>query len=187
MNAEIDVRDHARRGDKQTLDTVAFQKALDACAKDGGGRVTVPPGEYLCGGLVMRSGTELRMEYNAVLYASTERADYEGAVEELDLENNDGGIMHLGLLNARDAQHIAVTGRGRIDGQVHLKDFKADDSPSGYSGTYFGQGMIKNQEIAQSIINANYSGKSKRVSPSFLLLPFRHAGADDSGECADLI
>jgi sugar phosphate isomerase/epimerase len=40
----------------------------------------------------------------------------------------------------------------------HFKDFKADDSPRGYSGTYFGQGMIKNREIAQAIKKFNYSG-----------------------------
>lgn len=40
----------------------------------------------------------------------------------------------------------------------HFKDFKADNSPMGYHGTYFGQGMVKNREIAQAIINADYSG-----------------------------
>ena len=40
----------------------------------------------------------------------------------------------------------------------HFKDFEADDSPGGYHGTYFGQGMIKNREIARAIANSNYNG-----------------------------
>lgn len=40
----------------------------------------------------------------------------------------------------------------------HFKDFKADDSLKGYRGTHFGQGMIKNLEIAQAIKKNNYSG-----------------------------
>jgi len=40
----------------------------------------------------------------------------------------------------------------------HFKDFAADDSPGGYYGTYFGQGMIKNHEVAEAIIKSGYSG-----------------------------
>lgn len=40
----------------------------------------------------------------------------------------------------------------------HLKDFIKCDSPSGYCGTYFGEGMIKNREIAELIKKSNYSG-----------------------------
>ena len=40
----------------------------------------------------------------------------------------------------------------------HFKDFVSDDSPRGYRGTHFGQGMIKNREIAQAIRNSNYNG-----------------------------
>jgi sugar phosphate isomerase/epimerase len=40
----------------------------------------------------------------------------------------------------------------------HFKDFKSDDSPKGYGGTYFGQGIIKNRQIAELIKNSTYSG-----------------------------
>jgi sugar phosphate isomerase/epimerase len=40
----------------------------------------------------------------------------------------------------------------------HFKDFAPDDTPKGYHITTFGQGMIKNREVAQAINNANYSG-----------------------------
>lgn len=40
----------------------------------------------------------------------------------------------------------------------HFKDFASDDTPKGYHGTYFGQGKIKNREIAEAISNSNYDG-----------------------------
>lgn len=40
----------------------------------------------------------------------------------------------------------------------HFKDFEADNSTTGYHGTYFGQGIVKNQKIAQAIINTGYNG-----------------------------
>lgn len=40
----------------------------------------------------------------------------------------------------------------------HFKDFTMDDSPRGYRGTLFGQGMIKNCKIAKAISKTAYSG-----------------------------
>ena len=40
----------------------------------------------------------------------------------------------------------------------HLKDFKAEEDPKGCTGTYFGQGKIKNHKIAELIKESNYSG-----------------------------
>lgn len=40
----------------------------------------------------------------------------------------------------------------------HFKDFQSDDSPKGYRGAAFGQGMIKNSDIARMAKKANYSG-----------------------------
>jgi hypothetical protein len=41
------VRDFGAKGDSTTDDTAAFQKAMDQCAKEGGGVVSVPTGKYL--------------------------------------------------------------------------------------------------------------------------------------------
>lgn len=40
----------------------------------------------------------------------------------------------------------------------HFKDFQNDDSERGYSGTHFGEGVIKNREVAQKIVAAGYTG-----------------------------
>ncbi len=49
------IRDYGAAGDGTTLDSPAIQKAIDACAKNGGGTVFIPTGKYLCGTMHMRS------------------------------------------------------------------------------------------------------------------------------------
>lgn len=47
VGARASVRDFGAKGDGTTDDTAAFQKAMDACGKSGGGVVEVPTGKYL--------------------------------------------------------------------------------------------------------------------------------------------
>lgn len=44
------ITDYGAIGDGQTLNTEAFSKAIEACAKAGGGKVIVPAGLWLTGG-----------------------------------------------------------------------------------------------------------------------------------------
>ena len=46
----LNVREFGAKGDGQTDDTAAFQKAMDASAKDGGGTVMAPRGTYFFAG-----------------------------------------------------------------------------------------------------------------------------------------
>ena len=71
------VRDFGATGDGKTKDTAAFQKALDACAVNGGGDVVVPPGNYLIGSVQMGFGTILRLlATNSVIIGSGDASDY---------------------------------------------------------------------------------------------------------------
>ena len=58
------------------LQTEAIQKALDECFFAGGGRVVIPSGIYLTGGLRLRSNTELYLESGAILKGSNDPIDY---------------------------------------------------------------------------------------------------------------
>jgi hypothetical protein len=101
--AIYDVKRFGVRADRKTNDAAALQAAIDACFKDGGGTVYVPPGEYLSGGLLLRSRVGLYLEAGATVYASTKREDY-----------REHGAQ---LINARKAEYIAVLGPGVLHGQ----------------------------------------------------------------------
>lgn len=73
---EYDIRSCGAVGDGSTLNTKAIQDTIDACSKQGGGRVIVSDGVYVTGTLHMRSCVELCIEGNAVLKASTNGDDY---------------------------------------------------------------------------------------------------------------
>ena len=94
--------------------TDAIQRAIDAAAEQGGGRVIVPAGEYETAGLVLKSGVELHLEPGAVLRFTDAfdaypviRTRWEGYEQP----------SYRPLLYARDARDIAVTGRGTLEGR----------------------------------------------------------------------
>jgi polygalacturonase len=108
----INVHDTGARGDGHTLNTTALQKAIDQVAADGGGVVVIPPGDFLSGGLILRSHITLHLEAGAILQGSQRVEDYEyrpGPPVE-----GDANGRHL--LFALDAEDIAITGLGTIDG-----------------------------------------------------------------------
>lgn len=58
------------------LNTDAIQRLIDRASAEGGGRVIVPEGTFLTGGLQLKSNVDLHLEKGAVLLGSTNSADY---------------------------------------------------------------------------------------------------------------
>jgi len=115
--APLNVRAFGAAGDGQTKDTIAFQRALDACVAGGGGEVVVPAGNYLIGSIELKSGSTLRLAKEAHLLGSPDLDDY--PVIKIRWEGRwvDG---HRGLIFAHDASHIGVIGAGKISGNPAL-------------------------------------------------------------------
>src|SRR5215207_3150082 len=67
---------HGAVGDGATNSTRAIQKAIDACARAGGGVVSFKPGEYVTGALFVKSNVHLRVDRGVSLLGSQEDADY---------------------------------------------------------------------------------------------------------------
>ncbi len=111
--ATFNVRDFGAVGDGTNKDTVAFQKALDACAVSGGGEVIVPAGNYLIGSVQIGNRTILRLETNSVIIGSGDANDY----PMMDIRWE--GRWQPGrraLIYAADVDHIGIIGAGRIEG-----------------------------------------------------------------------
>ncbi|MDL2241699.1 glycoside hydrolase family 28 protein [Bacteroidales bacterium OttesenSCG-928-L03] len=111
---EFRVNDYGAVADSSVLSTKAIQKAIDECAAAGGGRVTFAPGEYKTGALFVKSGVDLHLNGEMVLYGSQNIADYP------EFETRVAGIEMVwpgALINLIDCDNAAVSGNGLIDCQ----------------------------------------------------------------------
>jgi polygalacturonase len=103
----FDVKESGAKGDGKTLDTDAIQKALDECAKAGGGTVRFPAGTYLSKPIVLRSSsTTVQLDAGATLLATDDPADFAGS-------KPNSFIPFVGGKNLHD---VTITGQGIIDG-----------------------------------------------------------------------
>jgi polygalacturonase len=111
------VIDYGAVGDGKTMNTTALQKAIDAVAKAGGGTLTVPPGKFLTGPLVLAGSMNLHLAKGAVLLISDDMTTYPSA-----------SGRYLNCLSASDAHDLEISGEGVIDGQgaVWWKTFRAN-------------------------------------------------------------
>ncbi len=127
MNKEFSVTDYGAVSSDR-LQTEAIQSAIDACFLAGGGRVVVPAGIYLTGGLRLRSNVELYLQSGAILKGSTDPEDYmaflSDPVEPLKpYESNHLGVYpysrwNNGLIRVIDAKNVSIIGEkgSYIDG-----------------------------------------------------------------------
>ena len=132
--ADHDVRAYGARGDGVAKDTAAIQRAIDACAAKGGGRVVLDGGTFLTAPITLKGGVELHVDASARLLGSPDLADYPNRT---DIHHCD--IAHVprfrnaSLIYAEDCRNVAITGRGTIDanGRAFVRE-KTDPDWTGY-------------------------------------------------------
>jgi polygalacturonase len=88
--------------------TDVIQDAINACSRRGGGEVVIPPGEYLCGTIRLRSHVSLVISRGAVIKGSTNYKE--------DYENRSFFI-------GDNIEDFSICGGGVIDGQADKLDF----------------------------------------------------------------
>src|SRR5215472_840353 len=104
-----DARTYGAKADGATKDTKAIQAAIDDCAKAGGGTVTLSGGTFVSGPIVLKSNITLDLAKGATLFGSPDHADYP-AISEFRAPGTQS------LVRAANAENIAITGSGTIDG-----------------------------------------------------------------------
>ena len=116
MHPSFDVRDFGGVSDGKTVNTTAFQQAIDACHEAGGGRVLCGPGTWVTGCVELKSNVELYLTQGCRIVGSPRLADYSPlVVDGFHTELSPEKSAHS-LIRAVDAENIAITGPGVIDG-----------------------------------------------------------------------
>lgn len=129
---EFNVMDYGAVADGVTNNAKAIQAAVDACTGSGGGRVTLPAGEYLSGSIQLKSNVDLHLELGAVLISSLKEEDIDDFMTRVDDENRDTGWEGGCFLGAIHAKNICLSGDGTIYGQGE-KVFYDDGADGGYA------------------------------------------------------
>jgi polygalacturonase len=104
-----DAKAYGAKGDGTTKDTKAIQAAIDDCAKTRSGTVTLSGGTFVSGPIVLKSNITLDIAKGATLFGSPDHADYP-AISEFKAPGTQS------LVRAANAENIAITGSGTIDG-----------------------------------------------------------------------
>jgi len=97
------------------LNTIAINKAIEACYKNGGGRVVISAGIFRSGTLLMKDNVELHLEMGATLLASTNVKDFPMQPKTAYRSQKDT-VGWRALIFANEVSNIAITGFGTIDG-----------------------------------------------------------------------
>jgi len=101
----FNVKDFGAKGDNQTDNTEAIQKAINAATSAGGGKVVISPGIYLCGPLQFASNLALQIDSTAIL-------------KMLALDKYPGGTASgTDFIFGSKLHDVAIIGKGTIDGQ----------------------------------------------------------------------
>jgi polygalacturonase len=118
---DFDITTYGAVGDGKASCTDAIRQAIAACRAAGGGTVVVPAGRFVTGAVRLESGVNVHLADNATLAFSGDPKEYLPVVftrwEGVELMN------YSPFIYAFEAENIAVTGRGTLDGQANERQW----------------------------------------------------------------
>lgn len=113
-DATYDIRDYgAVADDPAKLNHEAINRAIDACNRNGGGTVRVPAGVWHTGPVTLKSNVNLHLDEGATLLFTFDLSQYPTVLtrwEGMDCYN------FQPMIYAYEAENIALTGKGTVDG-----------------------------------------------------------------------
>jgi unsaturated rhamnogalacturonyl hydrolase len=113
---DFKITDYGARPGRETDNTEAIRKAIEACHVSGGGRVVVPPGVFHTGAIHLKSNVNLHLSEGATLKFSADPAKYLPVVYTR-FEGTEC-LNYSPLIYAFEQENIAVTGSGVLDGSA---------------------------------------------------------------------
>ncbi len=116
-------------GDGQAKDTLALQRAIEACSEGAGGTVLLAGGTFLSGTLVLHSHVTLRIDAGATLRGSRDDADY--PLLQPPVANTELANCRHALVYAVGVTDVRIEGRGTIDGNADVDRWRGMAQPEG--------------------------------------------------------
>jgi polygalacturonase len=138
--ADFPVADFGAQPGRSEPSTAAIQRAIDAAADAGGGRVVFAPGVYQTGALFVKSRVELHLGEGVVLSAVRDDAAYpERPTRIAGIEMS----WPAAVLNVYEQDHVRITGPGKVDGQGDFwwHKFWGPDRKGGLMNAYAARGL----------------------------------------------
>jgi len=114
---DYNIMDFGAKSDTSNICTKAIQEAINTCYADGGGRIIIPAGNFKSGTIILKDNVELHFENGAILWGSKNLSDYPGIKTEYESRCTQDKINQL--IFAENANNIAISGSGEINGQGH--------------------------------------------------------------------
>jgi len=115
-SAIYNIRDYGATGDGKTLDTIAINKAIDACSSAGGGQVFIAPGNYLTGTVHLKSSITLLLDAGAQLIGTPDLDQYQNLKLPDSTPFAANPRWHRALILGEGLENVTITGRGVING-----------------------------------------------------------------------
>lgn len=113
----FDISQFGAKSDGITLNTIAISKAIEACAKNGGGTVMIPAGLWVTGPIVLQSNVELYAAKGALISFTPDRMQY--PLVKASFEGVDAARCQSPI-SAENAENIAITGGGIFNGSGNV-------------------------------------------------------------------
>lgn len=162
--ADYYVEDFGAVADSVTDCREAINQAIVKCSADGGGRVILRPGVYFSkGAIILKSNVNLHLEEGAEILYSGDPKDYLPAV----LTIFEGTLLYnySPLIYAYQAENIALTGKGVLNGQASKGFAKFRPQRSAMQNT------LRQMGIDVVPIHERYFGEESILPPS-MVQPF---------------
>jgi hypothetical protein len=113
--ATFNVREFGAKGDGETNDTPAINRAIEKCSASGGGSVVFPPGIYAAASIHLRNNVRFLLDREAVLTGAS--SGYDAPEPNPFDKYQDFGHSHFhnALMWGENLENFAIVG-GRVNG-----------------------------------------------------------------------
>lgn len=141
LDFKVSIRDYGARGNGKALNTEAFDEAIQACVKQGGGTVVVPAGVFLTGTVRLQSHVSIFLEKGAIIKGVSKLEEYVPYVPSKDLgkyDNADKYNWNRALILGVGVEDVTISGEGIIDGD-HVFDPNGEENMRGPHTILFGE------------------------------------------------